>query len=193
MAASTSALRARWERLTERERRLMVTFGAALMLLGSGVVGYLINDGLATLDAENAAMRQALSDIETGREAYRVAKQKTAALEVRIRGGVQLQGLLEAAAKDAGVDIAEQTERKPVPAGKAYIERAVDLRLRKVNLDLLSRFMRKIETGPNLVVVTELSIRTRDDKHEDLEVEMTVSTYEHAPPEKPGKKKETQG
>jgi hypothetical protein len=40
------------------------------------------------------------------------------------------------------------------------------------------------------VVVTSLSVRTRDDKHQDLDVEMTVSTYEHAQPkDKPGAKK----
>ena len=103
-------------------------------------------------------------------------------------GGVQLQGLLEAAAKEAGVEIAEQTERPANPLGKKYIERAVDLRLRKVQLEDLTKFLRKVETGPNLVVVTALNIRSRDDKHMDLEVEMAVSTYEHAPPEKPGHK-----
>ena len=38
--------------------------------------------------------------------------------------------------------------------------------------------MKAIETGRSLVVVTELSVRTRDDKHEQLDVDMSVSTYD---------------
>ena len=192
--ASSTGLRARWERLTERERRMVAAMAVVFAVVIVGVVTFLINDGLSTLSEENDAMRTALADIETGRSAYLRARQKTSQLEVRIgRGGVQLQGYLEQAAKDAGIAIDETTELKPAPAGKAYVERSVELRLRKVGLEPLARFLRKIETGPNLVVVTGLDVRTRDDRHEEFEVEMTVSTYEHAPPEKPGAKKENKG
>lgn len=188
--ASGIGLRARWERMTERERRLLVALGVTLTLCVVGLVAFFINDGLSTLESDNEYMRTALDDIERGRDGYQRAKAKLNALESRIgRGGVQLQGYLETAAKDAGVDIAEQSEQPAQPAGKSYIERAVELRIREVNLESLAKFLRKIETGPNLVVVTQLEVRTRDDKHERLEVEMRVATYEHAPAEKPKKEK----
>jgi type II secretory pathway component PulM len=184
-------LRGRWERLSDRERRMVGGLGLAVVAVVVLGIGVSIANGLSDLEDTNADMRTALHDIESQRDAFLHAKAKTAQLEVRIgHGQVQLQGFLETAAKDAGVEIAETSERQPAAAGKKYTERAVDLRLRKVGIDALAKFLRKIETGPNLVVVTALDVRTRDDKHEDLEVEMTVSTYEHASDTKGPRKKD---
>ena len=189
LADRWNELRGRFEALTDRERTLVSGLGVAVLAVVLITVVFSVSSKISDLEDDNAGMRQALKDIDAHRDAYQIQKAKTAQLEVRMgAGGVQLQGLLEAAAKEAGVEIAEQTERPANPLGKKYIERAVDLRLRKVQLEDLTKFLRKVETGPNLVVVTALNIRSRDDKHMDLEVEMAVSTYEHAPPEKPGHK-----
>lgn len=194
LADRLNELRGRWERLSDRERILVSGLGVAAAAVVIAGLALAISGGISDLEDENADMRQALKDIDAHRDAYQIAKAKTAQLEVRMgAGGVQLQGFLEAAAKEAGVEIAEQTERPAQAIGKKYVERAVDLRLRKVPLEELTKFLRRVETGPNLVVVTSLNIRSRDDKHLDLEVEMSVSTYEHAPPEKPGKKDKEKG
>ncbi len=193
LADKVTDLRGRWDRLSDRERTMVSALGMGLLALLIVVIGFSIAGSLSDLEDANNDMRQALRDIAEHRDSFQRAKAKTAQLEVRIgHGGVQLQGYLEQAAKDAGVEIAETVERQPAPVGKKYMERAVDLRLRKVGLESLARFLRRIETGPNLVAVTALNVRTRDDKHEDLEVEMTVSTYEHAV-DKPGAKKKDKG
>lgn len=187
-------LRGRWDRLSDRERAMVSGLGVAFLVLGVVIVGFSISSSLSDLEDSNHDIRAALSDIAEHRDSYTRAKQKTAQLEVRIgHGGLQLQSYLEQASKEAGVTIAESTERQPSPVGKKYVERAVDLHLKPVGLDALAKFLRRIETGPNLVSVTALNIRTRDDKHEDLEVEMTVSTYEHAADSKSTKKKESKG
>src|SRR5262249_44619204 len=134
-------------------------------------------------------MRQALKDLDSHRQSYLAAKSKMQQLEARIgHNTLQLGGYLEQAAKDSGVEIPESNERQPQPAGKQYVQKSIDLRLRAVKSEAPGKFLKKIETGPNLVVVSELNVRTRDDKHEDLDVEMTVSTFEHAQPPKDAKK-----
>jgi len=179
----------RWERLSARERTMVSALGVTFVLMLTLIVGFFITDGLSTFEEHNADMRQALRDLDSHRQGYLAAKTKLTQLEARIgKNTIQLGGYLEQAAKDSGVEIPELNDRQPVPAGKRYVERAVDLRLKSVKIDALGKFLKKIETGPNLVVVTGLNIKTRDDKHEDLDVEMTVSTYEHAPPAKEGKK-----
>jgi type II secretion system (T2SS) protein M len=184
-------LRGRWDRLADRERSLIGGLGILVVIVAVLGVGISIAQGLSDLEEENGAIRQALKDIDANRDTYQRARAKTAQLEVRMgRGGVQLQGFLESAAKEAGVEIAETVERQPVPAGKKYVEKTVDLRLSKVGLDALAKFLRKIETGPNLVITSGLNLRSRDDKHEDLEVDLSVSTYEHAPEQKASHKKE---
>jgi hypothetical protein len=185
-------LRDRWERLSTRERTMVGALGVTFVVMVTLIVGFFITDGLATFEERNADMRQALRDLDTKRDGYLKAKSKVQQLEARIgHNPIQLGGYLEQAAKEAGFEIPESSERQPVPAGKHWTERAVDVHLRQVKLDALTKFLKKVETGPNLVVITALNIKTRDDKHQDLDVEMTVSTYERASEkkEKPGAKK----
>jgi len=187
-------LRDRFERLSQRERTLVTALGVTFCVMVTLIVGFLITDGLSSLEERNAAMRQALKDIDTQRDNYLRARAKSSQLETRLgHGSIQLGSYVEQAAKEVGVEIPESNDRTPAPAGKQWVERGVDLRLQHVKLDQLASFMKKIETGPNLVVVTALNVRTRDDKHQDLDVEMTVTTYERAKPaskESGGKKGE---
>ena len=185
-------LRERWERMSPRERTLVSAAGATFALMIVIISGFVITDGLATLEERNSDARQALHDLDTQRDNYLRAKAKASQLEARVgHTPVQLQGFLEQVAKESGVEIPESNERAAAPAGKQYMEHSVEIRLKQVTLPTLTKFLKGIENGPNLVVVTALSVHTRDDKHEDLEVEMTVSTYEKAAEkkDKPGEKK----
>ncbi|HEX9104361.1 MAG TPA: type II secretion system protein GspM [Polyangia bacterium] len=174
------ALRDKWERLSQRERTMVGAMGVTFVIMVTLIVGFLITDGLSSMEERNADMRQALRDLDTQRDAYIRNKAKTAQMESRLGAQpVQLQGYVESAAKEAGVEISDQGDRQAAPAGKKFIERSVELHLRPVTIDQLTRFMKAIETGRGLVVVKELSVRTRDDKHEQLDVDMAVSTYEH--------------
>jgi F0F1-type ATP synthase membrane subunit b/b' len=185
-----NALRDRFERLSQRERTMVTALGITFVVMVTLIVGFLVTDGLSTLAERNADMRQALKDLDTHREGYLKAKAKSSQLETRIgKQPVQLSGYLEQAAKESGVEIPESNERAATAAGKLFVERSVELRLKSVRLEALAAFLKKIETGPNLVLVTQLSVRTRDDKHEELDVELTVSTWDHAPKEKEKDKK----
>jgi type II secretory pathway component PulM len=175
------SLRDRWERLSQRERTMVGAMGVTFIILVVMIVGFLITDGLSSMDERNADMRQALRDLDTQRESYLRIKAKASQMETRLGSSpVALGGYLESAAKDAGVQIQEQTDRPAAAAGKKFIERTADLHLRAVTLEQLTHFLKAIETGKSLVVVTQLNVRTRDDKHEQLDVEMAVATYERA-------------
>lgn len=188
MNSGAAGLRARWEQLSERERRLVSAMIAVAVVLLLAVSALVVHGSLGDLADDNEAMRRVLKEIDEGRDNYQRLRMKSQQVEARIgHGGVQLEGLLETAANQSNVEISESTERAAVAvANKKYTERAVDVRLRKVTIDKLAHFLRKLETGPNLVVVTRLSARVRDDKHEELEVEMTVTTWEKADGKKAG-------
>lgn len=173
------ALRDKWERLSQRERTMVAAMGITFVIMVTLIVGFLITDGLSSMEEHNAEMRQALRDLDTQRDNYLRNKAKTAQMETRLGAQpVQLQSYLEAAAKDAGIEIPESDERPAAPAGKKYIERTLHLRLKAVTLEQLTKFMKAVETGKSLVIVTELELHTRDDKHEQLDVDMAVSTFE---------------
>lgn len=173
------ALRDKWERLSQRERTMVTALGVTFVLMLTLIVGFLISDGLSSMEERNADMRQALRDLDTQRDNYLRMKAKAAQLDTRLgQQPVQLQGYLEQAAKEAGIDIPESNPLPPAPAGKKFIQQSVELRLHAVTLEQLVKFMRAIETGRALVVTNQLNVRTRDDKHEQFDVEMTVSSYE---------------
>jgi hypothetical protein len=189
MKEKLQQMRASWDRLTLRERRMVSTlagvFGALIVVL----LGYFVWSGLGDIADHNEAARQALKDIAQHREDFREARNRMTSLEVRVsRTPVQLSSLLETAANESGVKIDESNDRTPAPRGKKYIEKGVDVKIRHTDLQSLTKFLRKIETGPNLVVVDTLHVRTRlSAEHDQLEVELGIMTFEHAPeaPKKP--------
>ena len=177
-----SQMRAQWDRLTARERRMVSTlvgvFGALIVLL----CGWFVWSGLSDLEDHNAAARQALKDIAQHRDEFLEARRRMSAQEVRVsRTPVQLSSLLYAAAGDAGVKIDESNERPATPRGKKYLEKGIDLKIRRVDLQSLARFLKRVETGPNLVMVDRLRISARYNEHDQLDVEVGIMTFEHAP------------
>jgi type II secretory pathway component PulM len=173
------ALRDKWERLSQRERTMVTALGVTFVIMLTLIVGFLITDGLASMEQRNADMRQALRDLDTQRDSYLRMKAQSSQLATRLgQTPVQLAGYVEQAAKEAGIEISEQSELPPTAAGKRFVEHGVSLRLRAVTLEQLVKFMRTIETGRSLVIVTDLQVRARDDKHEQFDVEMSVATFE---------------
>jgi len=190
-----SRVRELFDSIPTRERILIGALAGTLLLIGFLGGGYMLYDHIDTLEESNQAMKQALHDIADKRGPYLAAKARERALESRIgQNPLQLAGFLEQVAKETGIEIRETNPRTPERIGKLYVQQSVDLRISKVQLEPLLKFARRLETfQQNLVLVTQISIRARDDKHQDFEVDLTVSTFEHAPktaPEK-GKKGDT--
>jgi type II secretory pathway component PulM len=184
-----------FEGLSARERTLLLALLVVFVSLGVLGGAYVIYDRIDTLEENNEAMHKALLDIEKKRGPFLAARALSAQLESRVgQTPLSLSGFLEQMSKETGIEIRETNPGTPQPIGKKYIQQSVDLRISKVSLEPLVKFMRRLETYPNnLVLVTQLSIRARDDKHQDFEVDMTVSTYENAPKTAPGKGGKTDG
>jgi type II secretory pathway component PulM len=168
-----------WERLAPRQRRLFAALFAATAVMGTLLVAYLAFDSVATLEEHNAAMRDALAAIAKHRDEYLDAKTRSATQEARI--GVdppQLIADIEAAARDENIQVSESSERPTSPAGRRYAEHDVDIKLREVDLQSLTKFLRRLETGPRLIFFTRLSIKRRYSEAEKLDVEATATAFE---------------
>lgn len=185
----TSWVASNWEHMAPRERRLVSIFGAVLGGVMLIVACWFYFGSLADLAETNADMREALSEIARRRGAYLDAKAKVRAQEVRIgTDPPQIAADLEAAGRDATVQIPEQNERPTVPAGKRYLEHDVDVKLRQVNLLGLTKFLLKLETGPRFLQVTRLRITRRFSEGEKLDAELTVTGYERVKDDAKAKK-----
>jgi hypothetical protein len=186
-----SYLAGEWERLAPRERRLVNVLAVAVVtttiLLTTGIVFTKLSD----LEEGNADIREALTAISKHRDEYLEAKSKSMIQEARIgTEPPQLTADLEAAAREENVQIAETSERPNTPAGRRYVEHDVDLKIREVDLLTLTKFLRRIETGPRLIFFTRLSIKRRYSETDKLDVEATATAFERVREDKTKKKPE---
>jgi len=170
---------AEWNRMAVRERKLISILAGAVGLLALLLTGYLIVDSLQEISNSNEDAREALAAIASHRDDYLDAKARMVSQEARI--GVeppQLAADLEAAGKEAGIQIPETVDRPPAPAGKRYMEHSLDVKLLKVGLKELATFLSKVETNPRLIVVTRLQIRRSFGEGDKMDVELTATAYE---------------
>jgi Tfp pilus assembly protein PilO len=170
---------AEWNRMAARERRLISILAGAVALLALLLTGYLIIDALQEISTSNDDAREALAAIANHRDDYLDAKSRMVSQEARIGAEPpQLAADLEAAGKEAGIQIPETVDRPPAPAGKRYLEHSLDVKLRKVGLKELAIFLSKIETNPRLIAITRLQIRHSFGEGDKLDVELTATAYE---------------
>ena len=171
---------AEWNRMSPRERRLISILGSAFVGCAVLLVGYLVFDSMQTMSQDNQDMRDALDAIARHSEEFREAKARAKAQELRIgTEPPQLAADLEAAAKEAGIQIPETADRPDAAAGKRYVEHSLDVKLRKVDLKSLATFLSKVETGRSLVLITRLQIRRSfGGDGTSVDVDLTATTYE---------------
>jgi hypothetical protein len=171
---------AEWGRMSARERRLVSLLAGAFVVCAVLLAGYLTFDSLQSMGQENEDMRKALDDIAKHSDEFRDAKARVKAQELRIGNEPpQLAADLEAAAKEAGIQIPETSDRPDSAAGKRYVEHGLDVKLRKVDLKSLATFLSKVETGKSLILVTRLEIRRSfGGDGATVDVDLTATTFE---------------
>lgn len=169
-----------WNRMSPRERRLISILGGAFSICAFLLVAYLMFDSLQSMSQDNQDMRDALDAIAKHSDEYRDGKARAAAQALRIGSDPpQLAADLEAAAKEAGIQIPETADRPDAAAGKRYVEHSLDLKLRKVDLKSLATFLGKVETSRRLILITRLEIRRSfGGDGTSVDVDLTATTYE---------------
>jgi general secretion pathway protein M len=183
-------LAAEWERLAPREKRWVTVLGALVVSASILLGAYLTMNRIGDLQDENAAIREALSAIAQHRDEYLEAKSRNAVQEARIGNDPpQLTADLETASRAENVQIAESSERPAVPAGRRYVEHDMDIKIRETDLQSLTKFLKRVETGPRLVFFTRLELKHRySDDSDKLDVELTATAFERVRDDKTKKK-----
>ncbi len=171
---------AEWNRMSVRERRLISALLGTFITCAVLLVGYLMFNSLQNMEQANQDMRDALNAIAKHSDEFRDAKARVRAQELRIGNAPpQLAADLEAAAKDAGIQIPETADRPDAAAGKRYVEHSLDVKLRKVDLKSLAIFLSKVETGRSLILITRLGIRRSfGGDGSTVDVDLTATTFE---------------
>jgi type II secretory pathway component PulM len=168
-----------WNRMAPRERRLVAGLVAAVMAFAVLVTGFLIVESLRDIADSNEAAREALAAIAKHRDEYLEAKERMMTQEARIgTEPPQFAADLEAAAHEVGIGIPETQEQPSTPVGRRYVEHKVDVKLRQVDLQSLTKFLNKLETGRRLIMVNSLRVRKRFSDQDKLDVDFTATAFE---------------
>jgi type II secretory pathway component PulM len=174
----TTYLTGEWNRMAPRERRLVTTLVAAVVVFAVLVTGFIILGNLRDIAESNDAAREALADIAKHRDDYLEAREKMRAQEMRIgTEPPQFAADLEEAAREVSIQIPETNEQPALNVGKRYVDYKVDVKLRQVDLQSLSKFLAKLEQGRRLIVVTQLHVRKHFSEGDKLDVELTAEAF----------------
>lgn len=167
--------------MNKRERLLVTALVAAFGLVLFFLFYYLISDGLDRREERCLKARKALELLARHADELTEARLAEAKADARIeKTAPMLQGHLHSIAESTKIDVKEYKQLKPrlLDKSKRYRERSIRLRIYRVELEPLTRFMDQIESGRHLIMITQLDIQTRPRQHELLDVDMVVSTYE---------------
>jgi type II secretory pathway component PulM len=172
-------LKASFGRMSARERRMVGALAGTFACLVVLAIGYWISSSLDELEERNQEIRQILRDIDKNRDEIVGQRQRLAALEVRMgHAPLDLNTYVDRATSAVGISIAESDETTPVPADQ-YTRRGLRIRLTKVTIAQLATLLKKLEEEQaHIVQVTALSVNTRWNRNQELDVDLEVSTYD---------------
>jgi hypothetical protein len=177
MAAIVEKARDFWERISPRERRLVVILTVAAPLTIAVWLGLSIRDGLVDMESRNDRLRRAIDTVVDLRQRGIAAEKDDDTLA---KMGTELLGLetyLEKAAQKSGFTFkgAVTPNGNPQPRN-GFMTRSVKVDF-EVTIDQLKTFLQEIETGSKYVAVTRIDLRRDFKSKEKLDLTVEVSTY----------------
>jgi type II secretory pathway component PulM len=182
MSSVSDRARDFWDRISPRERRLVVIGAIALPLVLILWLGLSIRDGLVNMEARNDRMRKALvvlADLKA-RGPAQATDDVVATMGVE---PLSLDTYLSNAAQKAGFTLKGTTPRNPV-VKNGFVTNSVSCQISDLTIDQFRKFLQEVETGSKVVIVTRLDIRRDFKAKEKLDATLEVSTYSKEPPPK---------
>ena len=183
MSAVSERARDFWDRISPRERALVMIAAVAAPITIAIWLGLAIGDGLSNMEARNDKMRKALSVLADlkARGPMQPADDVVANMPTEALG---LETYLTNAAQTAGFSLKGTTPRTPVPRN-GFTTSSVSLSVSDLTIDQLQKFLGAIESKSKYVAVTRLEITRKDYKGKDkLDANLEVSTYSKDAPKK---------
>jgi hypothetical protein len=174
-----------WDRISPRERGLVVLAAVTVPLTIVIWLGLAIGDGLSSMEARNDKMRKALvvlSDLKV-RGPRKPVDDLTAGMPSE---PISLETYLTNAATAAGFVLKGTTPRNPITRN-GFVTSSVTFTLSDLTIEQLKKFLQEVETKSKYVATTRLEITRRDYKSKDkLDASLEVSTYAKEATKKPG-------
>lgn len=171
-----------WDRISPRERAMVVVLAVCTPLILALWLGLNIHDGLVAKEANNEEMRKALL-VLADLKARGPANHTDDVVSTMGTEPISLDTYLTNAAQKAGFTLKGTTPRNPLTKN-GFVTNSVSCQVSDLTIDQLRKFLQEIESASKVVIVTRLDVR-RDFKDKDkLDATLEVSTYSKEPPPK---------
>jgi general secretion pathway protein M len=165
-----------------RRDQIALSIGGAVVLVTVIVMGIILpyHNTLVRLDAKIAAGQRQVREMQEMRQEYLALQRQVAEAENRLAGaqGFSLFSFVESAAtRVAGRENLIYMRPQTAAAQEGIREEAVEVKLEKLRLDQLIRFLYALESADAHLQVKNLRVRSRFDNRAQLDALMTVSMY----------------
>jgi general secretion pathway protein M len=171
-------LRARFEQLSTRERRLVTAAGAAVLVFILFLTLYSFSSSANSYRRRTQEKLAKLQEVQQLANSYNQATAARNAVEQQLTSSdVRLLSYISDKATAAGLDVPNMTPKGEVGIGDGKIlESSMELTFTDVDLRKLTDFLRTVESGPGIVKVKYLRIEPRP-ASDTLTAWATVATY----------------
>ncbi|HEY1556934.1 MAG TPA: type II secretion system protein GspM [Kofleriaceae bacterium] len=184
MSSITDRARDFWDRISPRERRMVVVAAVATPIVLAIWLSFAIHDGLDSMAVRNEHTRKALAALSDLRARGQTHAQVDDAVAMMGTEPLSLDTYLNNAAKKAHFDLKSViTPHTPQPRN-GFVTNSSSLTLDKLSINELKDFMQEVETGSKVVAVTRLELRRDFHDKDKISATLEVSTYSKEPPAK---------
>lgn len=171
-------LRARFEQLSAREKRLVMVAGGAVLLFILFITVISFSNSADTHRRRTQEKLAKLQQVQQLAASYNQATAARNAIEQQLTNSdVRLLSYISDKATAAGLDAPNMTPKGEVGIGDGKIlESTIELYFTDVDLRKLTDFLRSVESGPGIVKVKHLRIEPRA-ASQTLTAWATIATY----------------
>jgi general secretion pathway protein M len=158
MMTFLDSLRDYWEKLSDRERRMLSIMGGVALLLIVFAVVWTTSSAVAEVKEERDQIRSVLADIERASDLLAKRQAERALIEARYQVKTPaLAAYLESKAKEQGLEV-RQVAEEPEKSVNGYRRQAVRASLTGVALRPFMHLLTAIEHEPSPVAIERLVI-----------------------------------
>ena len=183
MSAITDKARDFWDRISPRERRLVLIAAIAVPITLAVWLGLSIRDGLVAMEQRNDQTRKALAVLADLRARGDTHEKQDDVVSMMGTEPLSLPTYLDNAAKKANFTLKSTTPHPPLTRN-GFVTNSASVSLDDLTIDQLKTFLMEVEMGSKVVAVTHIDLRRDFRDKTKLDVNLEVSTYSKEPPAK---------
>lgn len=176
------SLTLRFERLSDREKKMTAILLITLVVFIVGGSLYWVSSSAISSSKQIGLAEKRFLQINSLKGQYVAAKKIAEAQEKRFKTNkISLFSLIQNSATRYGLSLHDLNERKEPIDKSNLMEVSVVVNLKEVSVDRLTAFIQALEESEGkMVKIIKLKIKSRYDKSNLLDVQMTVATWKTA-------------